>query len=186
MVSITDQPYLRQLYTGIVASAACLVLVGARRDPEFMTYDIEARIVELTVIAAFNQLNSGYNFNGAPDGTHRLIVPPGWQVRIAFANRDVIPHSVAAIRETKLMPLRIARPFFRGAASKALLRGGVPAGGREDGIEFVANVPGSYLIACGMTGHAALGTYIRMVVTADAIVPSYGVVPRTGTTTPND
>lgn len=171
--------HLRRARVSVVTSVACLALVGARRDPEFMTYDAEARRVDLTVIAAFTNVNSGYNFNGGPDGTHRLTVPAGWQVRISFANRDVIPHSVAVIRETKLLPLRIARPFFPGAASKALLRGGVPAGGREDGIEFVANLPGSYLIACGMTSHVALGSFIRMSVSADATVPLYETVPRT-------
>jgi hypothetical protein len=143
-----------------------------------MTYDVDERRVDLTLIAAFSTANTGYNFNGAPHGTHRLTVPVGWRVRISLANRDVFPHSVGVIRELTLMPLRIERPAFPGGASKALQRG-VPPGGREDGIEFVASVPGSYLLACGVTGHAALGGFIRMTVSAEATVPLYETVPRT-------
>jgi hypothetical protein len=49
----------------------------------------------------------------------------------------------------------------------------VPAGGREDGIEFVAGQPGAYLLACGITAHTAGGSYLRLTISADAKVPTY-------------
>jgi sulfocyanin SoxE-like protein len=165
----------RDVHRAIVSVAilmASVVLSGGRRDPEFMRYDAEARRVDLTIIAAFDQSNSGYNFNGGSRGRHRITVPLGWRVVMTFENRDVMPHSAAVIREAKYVPVRIIAPAFRHAATSSIERG-LPVGGREDGIEFVAERPGSYLIACGVPGHAVVGTYLRFVVSGDATVPTY-------------
>ena len=149
-----------------------VVLSAVRRDPEFMRYDAEARRVELTIIAAYDQSNTGYNFNGGFNGSHRVTVPLGWRVAVTVVNRDVFPHSFTVIRAVRQLPLRIDRPAFPGAASRTH-HVGVPAGGREDGIEFVASQSGAYLIACGVTSHTVLGSYIRLTISADATVPTY-------------
>jgi hypothetical protein len=166
----------RRNATAVTWILALTLLSGRGRDPEFMTFDAAARRVDLTLIAGFDQSNSGYNFNGAPDGTHRLTVPVGWQIRIAFANRDVFPHSVIVFRQAKVLPLRIARPAFPGAATRSFQQG-LPPGARED-IAFVAAVPGDYLIGCGCPTHVVLGMYVRLRVSADATVPTYERVPR--------
>lgn len=167
----------RQGRRAVIAAASysmCAVLSGARSDPEFMRYDAGARRVELTIIAAFDQTNSGFNFNGGFHGSHRITVPIGWQVRVTFVNRDLMPHSVAVVREGKLLPIRIARPVFAGAASRAPERG-LPAGAQQDDIAFVAGQSGAYLVACGVPGHTALGTYLRLTISTDATVPTYEI-----------
>ena len=162
--------------TWVVAVA----LVGnTSRDPEFMTFDAEARRVDLAVISAFDQSNSGYNFNGASHGTHQLTVPVGWQVRIAFSNHDVIPHSVVVIRQPKTLPLRIAGPAFRGAASRSFQQGLPP--GAQDYFTFVASPAGDYLIACGSTGHLVLGAFLRLRVSHEVSTPTYERIPRPAT-----
>jgi hypothetical protein len=152
--------------------AGCLALSGVSGDPEFMRYDAAARRVELTIIAAYDQANSGYNFNGGFNGSHHVTIPLGWQIAVTIVNRDVIPHSFTVIAVARLLPLRIDRPALPGGASRNH-QVGVRAGGREDGIEFAASIPGDYLIACGVTGHAALGSYLRLTISADAKVPRY-------------
>ena len=175
-LSMFHDPGRRALrWAGI--SAACVLLSGSRRDPEFMRYDVVNRSVELTITAALDKSNSGYNCNGGSYGAHRVTVPTGWKVTIAFVNRDVIPHSVAVIREVRLLPLRIARPVFAGAASRAP-EVGIPAGARQDDIAFVANRPGAYLIACGVAGHAVSGSYIRLTVSSVDSLPTYETVHR--------
>jgi sulfocyanin len=166
----------RRAFIGVAGLATYALLSGARRDPEFMHYDADARRVDLTLIAAFDKSNSGYNFNGGSHGAHRITVPSGWQVRLTLVNRDVIPHSVAVVREQKLVPMRIARPDIAGAASPALEQG-LPAGARQDHIAFVAAPPGEYLIACGVPGHAVLGSYLRLTVSSGAARPAYAVQP---------
>ena len=162
--------------TAMVCVAALTMAANAGRDPEFMTFDADARRVDLTVIAAFDKSNSGYNFNGAPHGTALLTVPVGWQVRIAFSNRDVIPHSAVAIRQPKVAPLRVPTPAFSGAATRSFQRGLPP--GAEDYFTFVATPAGDYLISCGATGHLVLGTFLQLRVSADATTPRYERVPR--------
>lgn len=162
---------------GFIAAASCAaggLLLGARSDPEFLRYDADARRVDLTVIAAFDQSNSGFNFNGGSHGGHRIVVPNGWTVRLTFINRDVIPHSVAVVRQEKRVPMYVTRPAFPGAASRSLQHG-LPSGGRHDAITFVAEGPGTYLIACGIPGHAVLGTYLELTVSSSARVPTYEV-----------
>lgn len=168
-----DEPklYIRRLFLGAASCALAGLLVGAR-DPEFMRYDADARRVDLTVTSAFDQSNSGFNLNGGSHGSHRITVPAGWTVRLTFINHDVIPHSVAVVREQSQVPLYVARPAFPGAATRSLQRG-LPAGDRQDDIAFVAGLPGSYLIACGIPGHAVLGSYLRLVVSPSATVPTY-------------
>jgi len=159
------------------AYATCVVLSGSRRDPEFMRYDAAAHRVDLTITAALNQSNSGYNLNGASYGAHRITVPLGWTVTMDFMNRDVFPHSIAVIREPRLLPLRIAKPVFAGAASRAP-EIGLPAGSRQKDIAFVASLPGSYLIACGVPGHTASGSYLSLTVSPVDTVPTYDTNPR--------
>ena len=156
---------------GAASCALAGLLLGAR-DPEFMRYDADARRVDLTLTSAFDQSNSGYNLNGGSHGSHRITVPAGWTVRLTFINHDVIPHSVAVVREQKQVPLYVTRPAFSGAATRSLQQG-LPAGGRQDDIAFVAGLPGTYLIACGIPGHAVLGSYLRLVVSSSVSAPTY-------------
>ena len=157
--------------TAMTWVVALSLATSARRDPEFMSFDPETRRVDLAVIAAFDQSNSGYNFNGAPYGTHLLVVPVGWQVRIAFSNRDVFPHSAVVIRQPNTLPIRIARPVFAGAATRSFQQGLPP--GAEDQFAFVASSTGDFLIGCGAPGHVTLGSFLRLRVSADVTAPTY-------------
>ena len=154
------------------AWAGCMLLSGAKRDPEFLQFDAAARRVDLLIVAAYTKVNSGYNYNGGWNGSHRITIPLGWTVRISFVNRDVISHSVGIVRHGTRLPTRIGRPAFPGAASRALQQG-IPAGARQDDIVFVASSAGAYLLACGVPGHTAVGCYLRVTVSPDATVPAY-------------
>ena len=60
------------------AWAGCMLLSGAKRDPEFMQFDATARRVDLLIVAAYTKVNSGFNFNGGWNGSHRITIPVGW------------------------------------------------------------------------------------------------------------
>ncbi len=148
-----------------------ILTAGAPADPEFLTYDAAQRTVQLTVVARYNDSNSGFNLNGGFRGSHRVSVPAGWRVRVAFTNHDAIPHSLGLVRATGQLPLRIGKPAFAGAASRAIDIG-IPARARDE-FSFVAAQDGAYLLACGVAGHAAIGSYLQFVVSRDATVPTY-------------
>lgn len=178
--SFTDHHGAHRVTLAALGYAMVAVLSGGvPADPAFMRYDATARVVELTVTAGYDRSNSGFNMNGGSYGSHRITVPAGWQVKIAFTNADVIPHSVALVREEMRIPARIEKPAFAGASSRAIVSG-LPAGARQNDIAFVADRPGAYLLACGVPGHAAVGSYMRFTVSKDAAVPTYetGVVSR--------
>ena len=167
--------YTRRGFLGVAISATWALVTAARARSEFIRYDARARRVDLTVIAGFDKSNSGYNFNGGSHGGHRITVPTGWRMCLTFVNRDVIRHSVVVIHEQTPVPLRISRPSLSGAASRAFERGQL-TGARQDDIVFAANRPGTYLIASGVPGDAALGTYLRLTVSSDATAPTYEVI----------
>ena len=144
---------------------------GAQTAPEFMTYDPAERLVQLTVVARYDDTHSGYNLNGGYYGSHRITVPLGWRVRVAFINHDVVPHSLGIVREGKLAPVRIEKPALSGAATRAIVSG-IPAHAR-DAFAFQATRPGAYLLACGVPGHAAIGGYLRFTISEGATVPTY-------------
>jgi len=179
----TIRGFARRAVVCGLSYAACVLFTGARRDPEFMRYDAAARRVDLTIIAAFDQSNTGYNLNGASHGAHRITVPSGWRVTVSFVNRDVFRHSIAVIREVRSLPLRITKPVFSGAASRAP-DVGLPPGARQDDIGFVADRPGAYLLACGVPGHAVLGSYLRLTVSSVDSVPRYEMVAPSQATIP--
>ena len=171
-------PGLRRTTLAALWGTLIVVVCGvARPDPDFMRYDADAREVQLSVTAGYDKSHSGFNLNGGFRGSHRITIPAGWRVRIAFVNADVIPHSVGVVRAQKYVPASTMKPAFVGAASRAW-ESGLPAGERQDDIAFVAAVPGAYWLACGVPGHAVVGSYLRFTISSDATVPTYetGVV----------
>jgi hypothetical protein len=138
---------------------------------DFMSYDEARRTVQLSVAAHYDDSNTGYNLNGGFRGSHRITVPVGWRVRVTFVNRDVVQHSLGVVRQGKLVPIRLEKPAFAGAATRAVMAG-IPANERDE-FEFAASQTGPYLLACGVPGHAAIGSYLRFVISADAARPAY-------------
>ena len=155
----------------LVAGGAAGLERNAPRVDDFMTYDAAQRTVQLTVVARYDGSNIGYNLNGGFQGSHVITVPLGWRVHTTFINRDVVPHSLGLVRQTKLLPTRIGKPAIAGAASRRLQSG--IAGNDRDEFEFVAAQSGPYFLACGVAGHAAIGSYLRFVISADAASPVY-------------
>ena len=170
--SVVRHRSLRRRTLAVVMCGSVMGLGGrAERTDEFMTYDPAERSVRLTVVARYDESNTGYNFNGGSHGSHRLTVPIGWRVHVTFLNRDVIPHSLGVVRRTKVVPLRVGKPVLAGAASRAF-QTGIAAGGRDE-FEFVAGQSGPYLLACGVTAHASIGGYLQLIISPDAPRPVY-------------
>ena len=148
---------------------------GTRPDSStvnrYLSYDSSAKSVALTLVAAANSAQGGFNFNGGSVGNQTIIVPLGWEIDIDFQNHDVVPHSALVIAAQNPLPAMPDKPSFPRAYTTHLIDG-LPAQTGHDSMRFTAGRAGDYLIACGVPGHALSGMFIRFVVSAEATTPS--------------
>jgi sulfocyanin len=144
---------------------------GTTRINRYLAYDSSARSVALTLVAAANSAQGGFNFNGGSVGNQTITVPLGWSIDIDFQNHDVVPHSAVVIAAQSPLPAVPEKPAFPRAYTSHLIDG-LPAQKGHDTMRFTASPAGDYLIACGVPGHALSGMFIRFVVSANAAAPS--------------
>jgi sulfocyanin len=145
---------------------------GATKVNQFMSYTAATKTVNITLYAAFNSVQGGFNFNGGSEGKHSITVPLGWTAHIDVINKDAIPHSAIIIPDATPIPSAPDTPAIPRAYT-AHLTDGLPPQTGEDTMDFTAGPAGKYLIACGVPGHAPSGMYIRFVVGTATTVPSY-------------
>lgn len=123
--------------------AALVVAAAARPDPQrFLAVDRARRAVTLTLVAAYDGANHGFNFDGYGRGELMVTVPRGWRVRVTCTNRGALNHSCAVVPG----PMTVT-PSFRGAATPIL----PPRSTAK--FSFVASRAGSYRFACLVPGH---------------------------------
>jgi len=123
--------------------------------------------VRITLVAGKTQDNGGFNFDGYAKGGMTVTVPVGWKVEVEFENAAPLPHSLAVtpFRTTQAAE-GITAPAFPGGATRDLLAG-LPRGERA-AVTFVASRPGRYELACGVPGHAVIGMWVSLIVSATA------------------
>jgi hypothetical protein len=127
---------------------AAVVAAGALSPARFLAVDARRRRVTLTLIAAYDDANNGFNFDGYAGGRLLLSVPLGWRVRIDCENRGPQRHSCAVVSG----PLT-AQPAFAGATTPIL-----PAGKRAS-FSFLASRRGTYRLSCLVPGHEEARMY---------------------------
>jgi hypothetical protein len=124
-----------------------LSLAGKAPPPpsRFLAVDAHRHRVTITLIAAYNSTNNGFNF----DGYSRFLmftVPRGWTVQVACTNRGPLRHSCAVVKSADS-----TKPAFPGAATPQ------PAIGLETGhtarFTFRAGRTGVFRFACLVPGH---------------------------------
>lgn len=103
-------------------------------------------------MAAHDQSNSGFNFNGYGGGRLAISVPEGWRVTVTCENRGPLNHSCAIVRGPQ-----DSQPAMPGAASPDPVSGQAP--GVSTTIEFTAQGQGTYRIACLGPGHEQGGMW---------------------------
>jgi hypothetical protein len=131
-----------------VLGAAVLALSLAGKSPaphKFLAVDAHRHRVTITLIAAYDGENNGFNF----DGYSRSLmwtVPRGWRVRVVCKNRGPLRHSCAVVHGAGS-----SRPAFHGATTPH------PRLGLEEGqaarFTFRASRKGVYRFACLVPGH---------------------------------
>jgi FtsP/CotA-like multicopper oxidase with cupredoxin domain len=133
-------------------AAVCLAVVRA-----------SARAANLRLIAAYNNVYGGFNFNGYGKGQVLVAVPRGWRVNVrCMNNSSSMHHSCAIVRGVSG-----TTPAFPGASSPAAHSGLAPR--QTVAFSFLAARLGTYRIACLVLGHEQAGMWDVLDVTRDRI-----------------
>ena len=147
-----------------------------RIDSTWLVTDVPTKSVQFQLIAGFSGLNGALNFNGFGDGGLTFTVPAGWHVVIHFNNHDgMLPHSAIVIADSVVPIVGATSPAFSQAVTLRVQQGLIAT--ERDDMKFVADKAGSYLLICGVPGHAAAGMWIRFTVEAGADRPSLTATP---------
>jgi hypothetical protein len=153
--------------------------------------------VSLTLIAGYNNANAGFNFNGGANGKMVVTVPLGAKVNAVFKNNATTVHDVLIVPFQTPPPSHSVATAFPGASSRRGGFGGGRGGGNGRGgnggapgrgfappkpgtpmpFSFVANKAGTYMIICGVPGHALAGMWDTFVVSPSAKVASITFKP---------
>ena len=142
------------------------------RAGEFLGYDPARRTMQLSVVAGYDGGNGSLNFNGAARGARVVTIPRGWRVEVLFRQEDeALAHSALVAPAIEPMPVDAPSPAFADATTRRSTQG-IVAGG-TDGFGFTADRAGSFVLQCGVPGHAQGGMWLRVVVDSTATRPRY-------------
>lgn len=182
--------------SGLVATAThtTATRAAATRAAAPTWVSTQGKTVHLTLIAAWNNRNAGFNFDGAANGRMIVTVPLGAKIVATYQNDATTPHDVRIIvriiKYQKPLPAHTVTLAFAGASAGGGSFGGPGAGGPPRGtpgpggpggpggppqssrqpqtFSFVANKAGTYMIMCGFPGYALAGMWATFVVSKTA------------------
>jgi len=151
------------------ASGGTGAATGPAKAPTWVT--TTGKVVHLTLISGWNNVNAGFNFNGAAHGGMVVTAPLGDKVVVTYTNAVSVPHDVDIIPYQTPLPGRGVSPAFSGATT---FKPGTPLPGKgvPQTATFVASKAGKFMIICGVPGHAAGGMWDTFVVSPTAKVAS--------------
>jgi hypothetical protein len=143
------------------AGSPRLLSVPAARaaTPTFVAWNAATKTATVTIIAAYNQVGGGFNFDGYNNGGLTITVPTGARVTVQFTNRAPLPHSAVI---TPYADHAKAGNFLLAFPGSATLN---PTAGldnlrKPEVFGFRADKAGMYAVVCGVPGHALAGMWI--------------------------
>lgn len=156
----------RRFYPGRVVGTLGLVVASVAMVPGVST-GAAPHTVRITLVAGKTQANGSFNFDGYAKGAMTLTVPVGRSVEVEFEEVAPLPHSLAVISSPTTQPAGgIVAPAFPGGATADLICG-LPRGAMTT-FMFAASRLGRYEFACGVPGHAVIGMWESLIVSATA------------------
>jgi hypothetical protein len=119
----------------------------------WLSFHASAKTITLRLIAAYNGVYQGFNFNGYGKGQVLVEVPRGWRVNVRCVNKSSsVRHSCAIVRGVSR-----TTPAFPGAASRGPHYGLPPR--HAAAFSFLATRTGTYRIVCLVPGHEQAGMW---------------------------
>jgi sulfocyanin len=165
---------------GLYVASAAAHGPGRAPPPQWLAANTTTHTITLTLIAAYNNALSGFNFNGYGHGEMVMSVPVGWHVSVIFRNSSAVPHSALVTTYARKTSTSGFSPVFSGASSPHPARGIVA--GQSQRFSFVAGHVGTYALVCAVPGHAAAGMWdVLQVTQGGKAALRFGAVARTYT-----
>ncbi len=147
----------------LVAGGSGCGASAQRSEPlaAWLSFDTSTKTVSLRLIAAYNNVYGGFNFNGYGKGQVLVEVPRGWRVNVRCVNNSTtMRHSCAIVRGVSGRT-----PAFPGAASPGAQYGLPPK--HKAAFSFLATRVGTYRIVCLVPAHEQEGMWDVLDVTHD-------------------
>jgi hypothetical protein len=156
---------------GLVPAANLPSLKGLTKLNPYTYADTTVKRVIFRVVAASNNTNAGFNFDGYTKGNANFVVPLGYGVTFEFSNKSFLPHSMAI---TSNHSGKLNLPIFGfGPVSTANALGGIKPGAYQVvGLATDKTDIGSYYLTCLVPGHAASGMWVKFTISTTAKVPA--------------
>ena len=129
----------------------------------WLSWDASTHTATLTLIAGYNNTQSGFNFNGAGKGNMMISVPAGTHVQVTFSNKGSLPHSAVITSWSNRSGTGSFPTAFSGSSSPNPASG-ITAGTTQH-FSFTAAKEGTYALVCSVPGHAAAGMWDVFTVT---------------------
>lgn len=130
-------------------------------EPDWVQWDAATKTAHVQLVAAYNQVGGGFNFDGYNLGNLTVTVPTGAKVEVSFTNRASVPHSVVITAFANHALVGNFPPAFPGSASPNAASG-VASLKVPQVFTFTAGTAGHYAIVCGVPGHAVGGMWDRL------------------------
>jgi len=144
--------------------------VDAANVAKSLQWNPATKAMTLPMVAGLNKNGGGWNFDGYSRGGLTIIVPVGAKVTFPYYNQDIVPHSLGVVAGSPTnVPSSPAQPAFAQAMTRSFQQG--IATNQTDVVSFVADKPGTFLIVCGVPGHAASGMWVVFQVSPEATQP---------------
>ena len=135
-----------------------------------MRWDATAKAMTFPMVSGLNKNGGGWNFDGYARGEMTIVVPVGAKVTFPFYNDDIVPHSLGVVAGSPTnVPSFPTQPAFPQAATRNFQQG-IPTN-QGDSVTFTADKAGTFLVVCGVPGHAASGMWVVFQVSADVTQP---------------
>jgi sulfocyanin len=135
-----------------------------------MQWDASTKSMTLPMVSGLSKNAGGWNFDGQARGSMTIVVPLGTKVTMPYYNEDIVPHSLGVVAGSPTnVPSQPSQPAFPQAMTKNFQQG-IPTN-QGDTVIFTADKAGTYLIVCGVAGHAASGMWVVFQVSPTANQP---------------
>ncbi|WP_126450191.1 sulfocyanin [Sulfodiicoccus acidiphilus] len=140
-----------------------------------LPYDNSTKTVYIKLVT-LSSSSSQFNFNGTSFGSMIIYVPAGWNLNITYENQESLPHNLNLVQNNTAIPQSgdIAEDgkilLTIGATSSTYQLQGLSGGQSASGL-YQDIAPGDYWFACGITGHAASGMWVDVVVSPSVTQP---------------
>jgi sulfocyanin len=133
----------------------------AAAEPQWVQWDAGSKTAHVTLVAAYNENNGFFNFDGYAIGHLTITVPLGAKVVVSFTNKASLPHS-AVITPFASHTLPGNFPLAFPGASTPNPAAGAAKVKAPQVFTFTASKAGHYAIVCGVPGHAIGGMWDRL------------------------